>query len=238
MRPREIISTADGSWSLYDPQLDETYHSRHGALQESEHVFIRNGLEVALGQFPGAALRILEMGLGSGLNALLTCRRLERLEAPPCFYLGLEAYPLAPEEYEALADCLPENLKAEKQRFLRLHQQAWGSQAQYPPALTLEKCREDIRDFYWNREGFHLVYYDAFAPNKQPDVWTEAVLQQMYELLQSGGLLVSYCAQGQFRRRLTNCGFQVYSLSGPPGKKEMTLASKGSLRKNLLQGSV
>ncbi|MDN4166237.1 tRNA (5-methylaminomethyl-2-thiouridine)(34)-methyltransferase MnmD [Cytophagales bacterium LB-30] len=219
----EQIVTSDGSHSLYVPALDETYHSRHGAVQESEHVFIRHGLRYLI-QSPRAyrPLRILEIGFGTGLNALLTCKHQKEQAV---HYLSLETFPLAWELVKNLNYVSEPSLAP---FFQELHQAEWEKPVVVSPLFTLQKVQTSLLDFVPTPSSYDLVYFDAFAPSKQPELWTEAVMRKMYEALADGGVLVTYCAKGQLKRDLKACGFTVETLQGPPGKKEMVRAMKNS----------
>ncbi len=219
---RHIIRTADGSKTLRIPAWEEHYHSTHGALQESRHVFIRHGLQL----FSNTELRLLEAGFGTGLNAMLTL-----LEAPArhlnVSYTGLEAYPLSTEEWEGLGygELLgggPQNLL-----FERLHQAPWDEPEPITDSFTLRKLRADIREFA-DPSGYHLIYFDAFGARVQPELWTETVFGNMFGALLPGGVLVTYAAKGSVRRAMQAVGFKVERLPGPPGKREMLRAVRES----------
>lgn len=214
---RRIVQTEDGSSSLYVPELDEQYHSRHGAIQESRHVFIQMGL------LPLVAARqeidILEIGFGTGLNALLTALSARELGLR-IRYWTVEAYPMQPEEILALN--YPEMIAGEDvmATWQALHRVEWGSLQAITPAFQLCKMQARIEDFQPS-EMLDLIYFDAFAPEKQPELWTEAVFARMATALKPGGALVTYCAKGAVRRNLQAQGLQVDRLPGPPGKREM-----------------
>jgi tRNA U34 5-methylaminomethyl-2-thiouridine-forming methyltransferase MnmC len=214
---RKVITTSDGSSSLLWEDRDETYHSRHGAIRESRHVFIDNGLAL----FPDCReLSVLEVGFGTGLNALLSLE-FSAERSIRIFYCSLEPYPLGEEEWNALnyTDLLP----VWKQEFLSLHEAAWGEPVRINPEFTLLKWKESAG--YERVNGsFDVVFFDAFAPRVQPELWQPEILAWCRQRLRPGGLLVTYCAQGQFRRTLKALGFETKSLPGPPGKREMTTA--------------
>lgn len=219
---RSLVETADGSHSLYVPALDEQYHSRHGALQESRHVFIDMGLRAAASG--GEPLRILEIGFGTGLNALLSMA----WGGGELRYAAVEAYPLGVEEAGVLnyARLLEGEMEDAAACFGWLHGADWGSWQEWPGGgFSLLKMEARIEDF--ELEGAaDLVYFDAFAPDKQPELWTEAVFGKMRDLMAPGGILVTYCAKGAVRRALQAVGFEVERLPGPPGKREMLRARK------------
>ncbi|MEM6262256.1 MAG: tRNA (5-methylaminomethyl-2-thiouridine)(34)-methyltransferase MnmD [Bacteroidota bacterium] len=215
----EPLLTGDGSYSLYSQTYGEPYHSRHGAISESRHVFIRMGLEAFLVNSP-EQVRILEMGLGTGLNAWLTA--LYPLEIPVT-YTALEAYPLGASQWQALN--YAELAEDPNQVFENIHQAAWYTRVPLTDQFTLEKVHATLEDFQ-SPQAFDVVYFDAFAPNSQPELWTEAVFEKMYGLMAPGGLLVTYCAKGAVRRAMQAAGFEVERLPGPPGKREMLRARR------------
>jgi tRNA U34 5-methylaminomethyl-2-thiouridine-forming methyltransferase MnmC len=213
---REVILTADGSSSLIWQDCDETYHSRHGAVRESRHVFIDNGLNLVAG---GPEASVLEVGFGTGLNALLS------LEFAiggnmQIRYCSLEPYPLSMQEWSALN--YQEFLPALKEEFMALHEANWAENVRVHPNFTLLKLKESAGTNSIN-ETFDVLFFDAFAPRVQPELWQKPILEWCRQQLKPGGLLVTYCAQGQFRRELKALGFDVKSLPGPPGKREMTI---------------
>ncbi|WP_205500283.1 tRNA (5-methylaminomethyl-2-thiouridine)(34)-methyltransferase MnmD [Rufibacter psychrotolerans] len=219
----EVRQTKDGSTTLYVPELNEHYHSVHGALQESLHVFIKMGLEATLERLP--AVRLLEVGFGTGLNALLTLQHTLASKAA-VQYDTLEKYPLAPEVVAQLQFdkfiLNPELLDF----FGPLHAAPWEQPVAVTPHFTLRKLETDLEAFAPSPESYDLVYFDAFAPEKQPHLWTDAIFQKMYDCLAPGGTLVTYCAKGSFKRSLKTAGFTVEALPGPPGKREMTRGVK------------
>ena len=225
----EVRLTADGSHTLYVPALDEHYHSRHGARQESEHVFIQAGLAPllagGLGQPGHAPLRVLEVGLGTGLNALLTLRSASQAGATVA-YDGLETQPLPAAVVAALAPEWAAQSAEADQQFTNLHAAPWGEAYPLAPGFSLTKQREDVREAALPAAYYNLIYFDAFAPEKQPELWTPAVFNRLFAAAAPGAVLVSYCAQGQFRRDLRAAGWLTEKLPGPPGKREMTRARK------------
>lgn len=215
---RELRTTADGSQTIFVPHWDEHYHSVHGAVQESKHVFIANGLA----HFATAPkLEILEMGFGTGLNALLTC--LMQPDHQKITYTALEAFPVEDSLWQALQYG---QLLAANALFTQLHQSVWEIPAAITPHFQLLKLHTSIENFIPKYSRFDLIYYDAFAPSAQPELWTETVFHKLFEALKPGGILVTYCAKGQVKRNLKSVGFVVEALPGPPGKREMTRASK------------
>lgn len=214
---RQLIKTADGSYSFSINSGAETYHSRHGAIQESMHVFIESGLR-ALGQLE--PVRVFELGFGTGLNALLSLREAEAAQRK-VEYTAVEAFPLTNDEAALL------NYAAEHERtqFQRMHRLVDGHTA-ISDFFVLNRITGHFPAHPTETEAFNLIYYDAFGPNTQPDLWTADCLKRAYDLLAEGGALVTYCAKGQVRRDLQNAGFEVERLPGPPGKREMLRAWK------------
>ena len=226
----EVRVTADGSATLFVPALNEHYHSQHGARQESAHVFIRHGLVPLLEAAAGAArpLRILEIGLGTGLNALLT---LEASQAAGAFveYDGLETFPLPPAVVAALQPEWNQRGTPLRELFAALHAAPWGAPVELLPGFQLRKLHQSLQEAALPANYYDLIYFDAFAPEKQPELWTEAIFTQLYAAAAPGAVLSSYCAQGQFRRNLRAASWLTEKLPGPPGKREMTRARKGEI---------
>ncbi len=223
----EVRTTADGSPTLYVPALDEHYHSTHGARQESAHVFIEAGLRPLLaagrGQ-SGRPLHLLEIGLGTGLNALLTLAAADAT-AVAIRYDGYETYPLPPAAVAALAAQWAD-IPALRDAFAQLHAAPWGESLALTSIFSLTKWLAEVQAADLPASYYDLIYFDAFAPEKQPELWTEAVFAKLYAAAAPGAVLVSYCAQGQFRRNLRAAGWLTEKLPGPPGKREMTRARK------------
>ena len=219
----ELIQTDDGSNSIYNPELDETYHSRYGAITESTHVFINAGFSHS-SERGLSRIRVLEVGLGTGLNVLLTCHYAEVM-GQAVDYLGLEPYPLAVVMAKKLN--FRKNLSFDPRNWLeQIHEGPWNEQIKLTDKFILKKLLLGIGDYRDGSERFDLVYFDAFGPSKQPSVWTFQVIENVVDLLSKGGSLVTYSAQGQFRRNLEVCGCSVEILPGPPGKAQMTRATK------------
>lgn len=219
----EIRQTKDGSNTLYVPALDEHYHSVHGALQESQHVFIKHGLEHVL-QFR-KDIKILEVGFGTGLNAILTY---PFALAQKAFvqYDTLEKHPLQENVVEQLHF---DNviLNPELQDVFRLmHKAPWNEPVDLIPYFTLQKIHETLEEFVAPQAYYDLIYFDAFAPEKQPELWSDEMFRKLYKATRPGGVLVTYCAKGSFKRSLKAAGFEVEALPGPPGKREMTRGLK------------
>ncbi|GAB3638905.1 tRNA (5-methylaminomethyl-2-thiouridine)(34)-methyltransferase MnmD [Hymenobacter arcticus] len=224
----EVRATADGSPTLYVPALDEHYHSTHGAAQESRHVFIEAGLApllaAGLGHPDEGPLHILEVGLGTGLNALLTLE-VARVAKAIIDYDGYETIPLPLTVMAALAPQWDYSI-ALKSAFKQLHAAPWNMMLEIDETLFLTKIQQPVQQSDLGTDLYNLIYFDAFAPEKQPELWTEAVFAKIYAAAAPGAVLVSYCAQGQFRRNLRAAGWLTEKLPGPPGKREMTRARK------------
>ena len=219
----EIRQTKDGSNTLYVPELNEHYHSVHGALQESQHVFIKHGLEHALSSKKD--IKILEVGFGTGLNAILTY---PFALAQKAFiqYDTLEKFPLSQEVVEQLQfDKIILNPELHDV-FLKMHAAPWNKPTDLIPYFSLQKMHETLEEFVAPQAYYDLVYFDAFAPEKQPELWSEEMFVKLYDAIRPGGVLVTYCAKGSFKRSLKAAGFTVEALPGPPGKREMTRGVK------------
>lgn len=217
---RKIVRTADGSHTLQIPEWQEQYHSMHGALQESEHVFINQGLAICTGN----PVRILEMGFGTGLNALLTC--LDALKRGLAVeYTALEAFPLQDAEWQKLN--YPSLLDHPKAQSVMeaIHTTPWGSFHSVNETFKFRKVEVDFRDFR-AQAAFDLIYFDAFGARVQPELWTDPMFVRMYEAAAPGGILVTYAAKGSVRRAMEAAGFKVERLPGPPGKREMLRARR------------
>jgi len=219
--PLKIIRTEDGSQSLYDEELNETYHSTKGARAESEYVFLKMGLDF-LCQQPTydsrQQIRVLEVGFGTGLNAWLTWQWAEQHKIPVHFYT-LEPYPISLDLVKQM------DLAADRQ-FLSVHEANWNKQTHFGDYFSLYKSTNKLEEAVFNA-SFDCVFFDAFAPSKQPEVWSLKNLQKCHDALRAGGILTTYCAQGQFKRNLAAVGFDVEVLPGALGKKEMVRGRKG-----------
>ncbi len=217
---REIIKTLDGSTTIRLEEWDECYHSKHGAIQEAMHVFIKNGLSL----FEKNPVSILEIGFGTGLNAFITfleaIRKHQKID-----YVGVEAYPVDANEvlemnYVAELDALEfDNI------FEEMHKSEWNIKIEICPEFALTKRKQffdEINDF----ETFDLIYFDAFGYRVQPELWSTEIFQKMYNSLKPNGVLVTYAARGVVKRSMISVGFTVEKLAGPPGKREMFRAFK------------
>ncbi len=220
MNTHEIRVTGDGSKTIFLPELNETYHSSNGAVQESLHVFIQNGLDLVAKK---GTIRILEVGFGTGLNALLSASWAEKSNQS-IHYIGIEANPLR----TALCFQLdyPRHIGQNSEKIYEaLIRCDWEIDNQLSTHFSIQKREVKIQDFI-AVESIDLIYFDAFGPRVQAEMWDITILEKMYLSLNIGGALVTYCAQGQFKRDLKAIGFILESLPGPPGKREMTRAIK------------
>ena len=216
----QIEKTADGSYTLFVPELDEHYHSVKGALTESEHIFINMGLKHSSVSEP----RVLEIGFGTGLNAFLSLLEAEKSQRSVHF-TTIERYPLDMETIRTMnypAQVAPSRAEA----YEALHQAPWNEDATITEFFTLHKIEADFTAYQFPK-GYDVIYFDAFAPEKQPEMWSQALFDQLYSVLNEGGILTTYCAKGVIRRMLQAAGFIVERLPGPPGgKREILRATK------------
>ena len=217
-----IFTTQDGSHTIIAEKFGVSYHSKYGAITESEHVFIKAGLHVKAAD--KKELSILEVGFGTGLNAFMTWLEAERLQLMVKFH-SIEAYPITLEECEALNFAEQLNVPDRQADFINMHKSSWEQNIQLSGSFSLYKTQSLLED-YNTLEKFDIVYFDAFGPGAQPELWTESIFVKMYDCLKPGGILVTFCAQGEFKRTLKKAGFEVERLEGPPGKREMTRAKK------------
>jgi len=215
----QLVTTSDGSHTIYVPELDEHYHSVHGAVQESEFIFIRNGVDFCKTD----PVAIFEAGFGTGLNALLTAissikgkRRVN--------YTSIEKYPLGNDTIASLNHFKFAG-KDGKDIFDKIHQADWGVMTDICLNFNLLKIKGDLTAD--NLSGsYDLIYFDAFGPDKQPDMWTVNIFSRISEITKPHGILVTYSAKGEVKRRLKACGFDVRLIPGPPGKREIIRATK------------
>ena len=222
MTPSIIISE-DGSHTLYVEALDEHYHSTHGAIQESNHVFIEAGLKQIQNSFE--TIRIFEVGFGTGLNAFLSLLYTEE-NKKHIYYSSVELHPLSVEiagELNYANILAPDKLDL----FLKLHSSNWNEDVKISDYFALNKKSDSLENIRIDNK-FNLIYFDAFAPEKQPELWTADIFKKMFEILLPGGILTTYCAKGQVRRNMMGAGFTLERIPGPPGKREMMRAKKGT----------
>lgn len=218
---RKIIETSDGSLSLYLPEWDENYHSKHGAIQEAYHVFIRSGLDLFADK---DTVSILEMGFGTGLNCMISFLEAKRRDLH-VDYTGLEAYPLDKEivlKLNHLQELKAEHFESFYQKMLGAE---WDIRTEIDRNYFLHKRALMFEDFDENQK-FNLIYFDAFGARVQPELWTERIFKKMFLALKGNGVLVTYSAKGSVRRAMQSVGFVVERLPGPPGKREMLRARK------------
>ena len=217
---RKIIVTADGSTTIHLPDWDEQYHSKHGAIQEAFHVFIKNGLSL----FSDTKIAILEIGFGTGLNSFITFLEAQKLNLA-VDYVGVEAYPIEEKEIGQLN--YVKALKADEFRniFDEMHHQEWDFKNKISAKFCLTKRKQFFKEID-DRHTFDLIYFDAFGARVQPELWTEVLFKKMHSALKSDGVLVTYSAKGSVRRAMQSVGFAVERLPGPPGKREMLRATK------------
>jgi tRNA U34 5-methylaminomethyl-2-thiouridine-forming methyltransferase MnmC len=217
---REIIKTLDGSTTIHLSEWNESYHSKHGAIQEAKHVFIKNGLAL----FDNNPVSILEIGFGTGLNAFITFLESQN-KKQKINYTGVEAYPVSAEEL--LAMNYVEELESLEFHniFEKMHKSEWDKEIEICDLFSLTKRKQffdEINDF----EIFDLIYFDAFGYRVQPELWSTEIFQKMYNSLKPNGVLVTYAARGVVKRSMISVGFTVEKLAGPPGKREMFRAFK------------
>ena len=219
-----IITTEDGSHTVFSDEFGVTYHSKHGAIQESMHVFINAGLLHFRDINPEEEISILEIGFGTGLNALLTLLTSLKMNNE-VKYVALEKYPVEEEIYTELnyPAFLPHQNSQEL--FQQLHSCPWGKKAEFSDSFQLQKIQMDFHDIQFE-DQFDVIYFDAFAPNAQPELWGTEIFEKIYKCMKKGGVMTTYCAKGQVKRNLKSLGFKLESLPGPPGKREMTRVTK------------
>lgn len=215
----EIKISGDGSHTLYNPELDETYHSHHGAITESKHVFIDAGLRSLIGE--KKEIRILEVGFGTGLNALLSLAFAEAHPDIDFHYHTLEPYPLSWDVAKNLNYVDQVVLENGSMLFEQMHKVESGKSHTLLPNFTFSKHLMPLNTFSAEIK-FNVVFYDAFAPSKQSEMWEYSQLEHLSEMVANEGVLVTYCSKGQFKRDLKALNFLVQELPGPPGKREMT----------------
>lgn len=216
---RKLMITEDGSHTLFVNGMEEPYHSTHGALQESSHIFIKHGLHT----LDKDTVSILELGFGTGLNALLTCIESISLDLD-IYYHAVEKYPLNESEYKKLN--YEKLLKSSPKGLLhKLHSCPWEKKVQVSERFTLYKENADFRSMN-PPSKMKLIYFDAFSPDKQPELWKPAIFGSIARLAAPGAILVTYSSKGSVRRALSSNGFEVFKVAGAHGKREMIRAIK------------
>ncbi len=219
---RTIVTTSEGTKTIQIPEWNECYHSRHGILQESSHVFISNGFDLV--DLP--EISILEMGFGTGLNAFLTLYRAKEKKKKVNYYT-IEKYPVSAREIEELEYGKIVDWKDAEKQYFSLHEAEWGKMVEIDEFFRLTKFESDFFDLKnLPISGINLVYYDAFGARVQPELWEEEIFKQLYEVMTSGALLTTYSSKGSARRAMQQVGFLVEKKTGPEGKREMVNAWK------------
>ena len=221
---RQIIITGDGSSTIHIPEWNEQYHSKHGALQEAKHVFIHTGLIPYINSSNKTKLSILEIGFGTGLNALVTWEEASA-QNTNINYTGVEAYPVSQIEVDKLN--FVEVLKDPKAEgfFKDIHSSEWGKENEITAGFKLTKQKKFFQEIE-DLEMYDLIYFDAFGARVQPELWSVEIFAKMFKALKSNGVLVTYAAKGSVRRAMLEVGFTVERLPGPPGKREMLRSTK------------
>ncbi len=215
-KQRVFFETEDGSKSLFIPEMSEQYHSKFGAVQEAMHVYIENGLK----QCKKKKITILELGFGTGLNAALAWNF--ALENDISIrYISIEKYPLQPDEWVNLLD---DNVNASK--LAALHSASWNQWITLDQCFSINKLLLDFRNLIQVENSIDVVFYDAFGPDVQPHLWSKDIFQELFQKMESGGVLTTYTAKGQVRRHLKEVGFIPERIPGPPGKREILRAIK------------
>jgi len=218
---REIQLTADGSHTIAIPEMKVTYHSHHGAVEESMHVYIKAGLLPLLSKSNERPVTILEIGFGTGLNALLTLRE-AAMQQQAVHYSAIEPFPLTTKEISLLNHG---HLLSMQEDFLQLHSCAWEQDVYFNKFFSLKKMNASVLHPI-NIPPVNCIYFDAFSPTVQPELWKQAVFEKMYQLLTPGGILVTYCSKTVVRRAMEAAGFSVEKIPGPYGKRETVRARR------------
>jgi tRNA U34 5-methylaminomethyl-2-thiouridine-forming methyltransferase MnmC len=217
---REILTTNDGSTTIHLPDWDESYHSKHGAIQEAYHVFIKNGLSL----FDGKQVTILEIGFGTGLNTFITYLEAKKTNQI-IDYVGVEAYPVLFDEALKMNYVSELNATDATEIFSKMHQSSWEEEHFISSNFSLTKRKQFFQDIS-DENVFDLIYFDAFGFRVQPELWSLEIFKKMYKALKSNGVIVTYACRGSIKRAMLECGFKVQKLPGAPGKREMLRATK------------
>ena len=218
-----IINTSDGSHTLYNEKINETYHSIHGAIQESEYIYINSGINYFIKNHKKEKIKILEIGFGTGLNALLTYK-FSLSNKYTFHYNTIESNPLKMEIVNKLnyIDILG---KKYRDIFTLIHSQKSDEEIEISSKLFFNKQIIRLEEFK-SKKKYDIIFFDAFAPSKQPNIWRAQNLQKVYDAMEKNAILVTYCSSGKFKKTLEKLGYKIEVISGPPGKKEMVRASK------------
>ncbi len=216
---REVVITNDGSSSIFLPEIKESYHSKHGAIQEAYHVFIKNGLDLCVSN----EVAVLEIGFGTGLNALITCKE-SGLRNIKVNYTGVEAYPITKDEISSLnyATCLDMDIAV----FAKIHECEWEKDSVITDNFVLKKVKKLFQNIDFVNK-YDIIYFDAFGYRVQPELWGVEIFNKMYKALKGRGVLTTYAARSPIKKAMIEAGFKVLKLTGPPGKREMMQALKG-----------
>lgn len=221
MENRKIITTNDGSVTIYIDDWNESYHSKHGAIQEAKHVFIKNGLDCFK---ESENVVILEIGFGTGLNAFITLLEAQEKQQK-IEYVGVEAYPIAEEEISLLNYVEQLGATLNTSDFKQIHKTDWEIKHEITPFFHLTKNQQFFQEIDF-KETFDLIYFDAFGFRVQPELWNTFIFQRMYNALKSNGILVTYACRTVIKQAMEEVGFKVEKLPGAPGKREMLRAMK------------
>lgn len=222
MKAHEFSFTQDGSHTLISSEFGASYHSMYGAVQESRHVFIEAGLRPKA--LSADEVSILEIGFGTGLNALMSLLETQ-LRASKILYTGVEAYPISPSQAEMLNYAAVLEKPESHAYLMQMHACDWGVPIQITTQFRFTKLLQRFEDLVFE-EAFDVIYFDAFAPTTQPELWEPEMMKRMFVALRAGGVLCTYSAKGMVKRHLRQAGFEVEALPGPPGKREMTRGRK------------
>lgn len=217
---RTVVTTSDGSSTLKIEEWGETYHSAHGAVQEALHVYIKNGFK----KLDKDSYRVLEMGFGTGLNALLTFIEAEQ-NKKKVVYHGVEGFPIKQNEVAVLNYTESESMGAYGEVFQELHRARWGEEVDITDFFKIKKIETQFESLELT-DYYNLVYFDVFGYPYQPELWSEAIFAKMYDALSENGLLVTYACRGVIKKAMKQAGFEIEVVAGPPGKREMLLAWK------------
>lgn len=217
---REIITTKDGSTTIHLPELNETYHSKFGAIQEAYHVFIKMGFEL----FSQESISILEIGFGTGLNAFITFLEAQK-NSKTIDYVGVEAYPVAYDEALQMNYVTELNAEVKSEIFSEMHKSSWEEKHTISQNFCLTKRKQLFEDII-DENSFDLIYFDAFGYTVDPNLWNDIIFAKMYKSLKFGGVLVTYACRTSVKNAMMSSGFSVEKLRGAPGKREMLRAIK------------